>query len=308
LTPEDIELRRDALATSTLDHGLQLLGDRWTMAVILGAFIGVRRFDDWQSRLGIPRHTLSQRLQALTALGILETRPYQQRPVRHGYHLTDKGRSLYPHVLMMWAWSRRWGARELRLPERLVHIPCGHAFAPWLACSACGEKAGMRDLDFTLVPNEALRERAPARSRAPRLAPQEGDGHIGLRVERWSLLILSAVFLGCHYFDEISQVLGIGSSVLSRRLAQMVDDGLLLCQADLADGRRKLYRLTPSSRDLFGYVLCFSAWASRHHFHEASSIRPVHRACGQPFVPAVVCSHCQQPLEAREVRPEFDEA
>ena len=82
----------------------------------------------------------------------------------------------------------------------------------------------------------------------------------------------------------------------------MVDTGLLLNQADLADGRRRIYRLTPASRDLFGYILCFSSWASRQHFHEPSSIRPTHRACGHAFVPQVICSHCQEPLAAREVR------
>ena len=119
LTPEELDLRRDALATSTLDHGLQLLGDRWTMAVVLGAFLGVRRFDEWQSRLGIPRHTLAQRLRALTALGLLRQRPYQQRPLRHGYHLTAKGLTLYPHVLMMWSWERRSGRSEAL---SLIHI------------------------------------------------------------------------------------------------------------------------------------------------------------------------------------------
>lgn len=305
LTPEELDLRRDALATSTLDHGLQLLGDRWTMAVVLGAFLGVRRFDEWQSRLGIPRHTLAQRLRALTALGLLRQRPYQQRPLRHGYHLTAKGLTLYPHVLMMWSWERRWGARASDLPERLVHIGCGQPFVPWLACGACGDKVGIGDLSFTLEAVDALREHPPARGRAPRLAQAEGrEPGLGLRVDRWALLIISAVLLGCHHFDELSHVLGIGSSVLTRRLAGMVDTGLLLSQADLADGRRRIYRLTPASRDLFGYILCFSSWASRHHFIEPSSIRPTHRACGHAFAPQVVCSHCQQPLLAREVRAE----
>ncbi len=304
LTPDELSLARDALATSTLDHGLQLLGDRWTMAVLLGAFTGVRRFDDWQSRLGIPRHTLTQRLRSLIALDLLRQKPYQERPLRHAYHLTAKGLTLYPHVLMMWSWERRWGTRAADLPQRLLHTTCGHAFVPVLSCAACHEKVGIGDLGFALAPVEALREREPARARAPRLTPAgEGEGPgLGLRVERWSLLIVSAVLLGCHHFDELSQVLGIGSSVLTRRLTDMVDAGLLLCQTDLADGRRKVYRLTPASRDLFGYILCFSSWASRQHFRLPSSIVSTHRACGRPFVPQVVCSHCKQLLLAHQVR------
>ena len=116
----DLDLTRDALASSTLSHGLHLLGDRWTVAVILGAFLGLRRFDEWQTRLNIPRHTLNLRLKALTELGLLQQRPYQQRPLRHAYRLSDKGLTLYSHVLMMWVWERRWGARLLALP----HVLC----------------------------------------------------------------------------------------------------------------------------------------------------------------------------------------
>ena len=124
---------------------------------------------------------------------------------------------------------------------------------------------------------------------------------LGLRVDRWAILIVTALFLGCHHFDQLTHVLNIGSSVLARRLASMVESGLLLCQPDLVDTRRKVYRLTPASRDLFAYIICFSSWASRHHFHQASSIRPTHKGCGQPFVPQVVCSVCREPLDPKAV-------
>ncbi len=298
----DLDLTRDALASSTLSHGLQILGDRWTVALILDAFLGVRRFDDWQARLGIPRHTLTQRLKSMMEMGLLAQRPYQQRPQRLAYHLTDKGLALYNHVLMMWVWERRWGSRQLALPQRLVHKSCGHAFVPELACSACGEKTGLNDLTFALKTNRALQSTPASRLRSARLTPQESNQMgLGLRVDRWSILIVASLFLGCHHFDQISHALGIGSSVLTRRLGQMVDSGLLLCQTDLTDTRRKVYRLTPASRDLFGYILCFSSWASRFHFHEPSSISPTHKGCGHAFVPTVVCSVCHETVTPRDV-------
>ncbi len=304
----DLDLTRDALASSTLGHGLLLLGDRWTVALILDAFLGVRRFDDWQARLGIPRHTLTERLKTLTALGLLEQRPYQQRPLRQAYHLTAKGLTLYDHVLMMWVWERRWGSRQLALPQQLAHQTCGHAFVPQLGCRACGGRVGLNDLRFSLKVNTALLGASlpgasPLRQRGARLTPQESQQMgLGLRVDRWALLIVASVFLGCHCFDQFSHVLGIGSSVLARRLASMVEAGLLLCQPDLVDARRKIYRLTPASRDLFGYIMCFSSWAGRQHFQQASSIQPTHSACGKPFVPQVVCSHCHGGLMPRDVR------
>jgi DNA-binding HxlR family transcriptional regulator len=127
------------------------------------------------------------------------------------------------------------------------------------------------------------------------------DMGLGLRVDRWSLLIVNAVILGCHHFDQIAHVLGIASSVLSRRLSGMVEAGLLLCQPDLNDARRNIYRLTPASRDLFGYLVCFSTWAARDHLHQPSSIRPIHKGCGKPFVPQVSCSACGEPVKPRDV-------
>ena len=124
----DLDLTRDALASSTLNHGLMVLGERWTMAVMMGAFTGVNRFDDWQNRLGIPRPTLANRLKTLVALGLMRQRAYQERPRRMAYHLTAAGMKLYPHVLMVWVWERRWGSRRSQLPDSLLHKPCGHHF------------------------------------------------------------------------------------------------------------------------------------------------------------------------------------
>ncbi|GBU14694.1 HxlR family transcriptional regulator [Polaromonas sp.] len=298
----DLDLTRDALASSTLSHGLQILGDRWIVALILGAFLGVRRFDEWQARFNIPRHTLTERLRTLTELDLLQQHPYQGHSLRQAYHLTNKGLALYNHVLMMWLWEQRWSSRQLALPPRLVHQTCGHAFTPQMVCAACGDKVGVNDLTLSLKINAALLATPARRQRAARLSGEESTQMgLGLRVDRWALLIISAVLLGCHYFDQLSHVLGIGSSVLTRRLCGMVDSGLLLRQVDQNDARRKIYRLTPASRDLFGYIICFSSWASRHHFHQPSSIQPTHKACGQPLVPKVVCSHCKQTLNPKEV-------
>ena len=73
--PPDLDLLRDALASSALSHGLQSFGDRWTVAILLGAFMGIRRFEDWQTLLGLPRQTLSNRLKSLIANGLIRQRP-----------------------------------------------------------------------------------------------------------------------------------------------------------------------------------------------------------------------------------------
>ncbi len=298
----DLDRTRDAIASSTLSHGLMVLGDRWTTAVLLGAFTGVQKFEDWQSQLGIPRSTLTDRLKKLVALDLLRQRVYQQRPQRCAYHLTQAGLKLYDQVLMIWMWEKRWGSRKGMLPAKLTHLPCGHHFVPVLACSACHHKTGMNDLQLTLKINHKLLGTQGKTVRSSRVSGSDEAGMgLGLRVDRWSLLIINAVILGCHYFDQLAYVLGIASSVLSRRLSGMVDTNLLLCQQDQSDTRRNIYRLTPASRDLFAYLVCFSTWASRDHLHQPSSIRPIHKHCGQAFVPQVLCSACGDPVKPWEV-------
>lgn len=300
----DINATREAISTSTLSHGLKLVGDRWTVQVLLGAFMGLRRFDDWQAALHIPRHTLADRLKALVQMDVLRPRLYQERPERYAYHLTRKGLALYDSVLMTWEWELRYGDRDAPLPTRLVHQRCGHAFMPELTCSACGEAVQMTDLQFELKPNPRLPHDTAAPPRTPRMSvgdtPGTGMG-LGLRVDRWSLLIITALILGCHYFDQLSAVLRIGPSVLTRRLANLVSCGLLQCAVDRDDARRRVYRLTPASRALFGYIVCLSTWASSQHFHEPSSIRPRHTRCGHAFVPRVACGHCHGPVQPWDV-------
>jgi DNA-binding HxlR family transcriptional regulator len=209
---------------------------------------------------------------------------------------------LYDATLMIWAWEKKWGARAQDLPKKLFHQTCEHHFNPVLCCKACGEKISMKDLDYSLVPNPRLRHQPLEGLRTPRMSVREAsDMSLGLRVDRWSLLILTAVVLGCHYFDQITHVLGIGPKVLSRRLSDMVESHLLSCETDAQDARRRLYRLTPNSRDLFGYIVCLSNWASESHLHEQSSIRPRHRACQHRFFPMVACDHCHQNLNPWEV-------
>lgn len=293
----DLELTHDALATSTLSHGLKVFGDRWTVQVMLSVFLGIRRFDELQSHSGIPRPTLSNRLRALVQIGVLKPRLYQERPPRHEYHLTRKGTGLYDATLMVWLWEKRWGNRAVALPQKLHHKTCEHSFSPELTCQACGDKVGMNDLSFSLTPNARLRHEPLEGMSTPRMSTRESaEMSLGLRVDRWSLLVLTAVVLGCHYFDQISKVLGIGPNVLSRRLSGMVEVGLLRCETDAHDARRRLYRLTPSSRDLFGYIVCLSTWAGEEHLHEPSSIRPRHLACQHNFRPRVACDHCHQTL------------
>ena len=85
-----------------------LIGDWWTPIIMREAFLGRRRFDDFQQALSLSRGVLAQRLARLVGEGLLEKRLYEERPPRHEYLLTDKGRDFYPVLAAMWRWGSDW--------------------------------------------------------------------------------------------------------------------------------------------------------------------------------------------------------
>jgi len=141
-------MRRTSFAdmNCSVARTLEVVGEWWTMLVMREAFSGVRRFDEFQGRLGIARNVLAARLQRLVDFGILERRLYQERPERYEYRLTEKGFDLYPVLLSLMRWGDRWTAGPEGPPVRLVHQNCGHEATSVLSCSECGEELKPREV------------------------------------------------------------------------------------------------------------------------------------------------------------------
>jgi DNA-binding HxlR family transcriptional regulator len=119
------------------------------MLIVRDVFLGVRRFDAMQRRLGISRNVLTQRLEKLVDVGVLRREVYQDRPVRYEYRLTEKGRDLWPVLTAMRQWGDRYAAPDgPRL--QLHHRSCDHLAEPTLHCPVCGEEARARD--YTVLP------------------------------------------------------------------------------------------------------------------------------------------------------------
>lgn len=125
---------------------LSILGDRWTMLILRNAFMGMRRFDDFQQNLGVTRHVLSERLKRLVEHGILAKAPYFDRQERFEYRLTEKGLELYPILLSMSKWADKWMDEGQGAPIQYVHKSCEKPFQPVLVCSECGEEVHARQV------------------------------------------------------------------------------------------------------------------------------------------------------------------
>ncbi|KZX59013.1 transcriptional regulator [Halioglobus sp. HI00S01] len=120
-------------------RALSVIGERWTMLIIRDAFLGTRRFDQFQSNLGITRHRLSERLGKLVEAGVLVKVPYSERPLRHEYRLTRKGLGLYPVLMSLAAWGDEWMDNGEGAPMEYVHQRCGRQTHAVMTCSECGE-------------------------------------------------------------------------------------------------------------------------------------------------------------------------
>ena len=129
-----------------------LLGDRWTLVILRQAFSRVRRFEDFQSSLGISRSLLTDRLNRLVEAGILRREPYKDEVrTREQYRLTEKGLDLYPVMMALREWGDKYMADD-GPPVKLRHRDCGGEPTIALTCDRCGEEVGARDAELVEGP------------------------------------------------------------------------------------------------------------------------------------------------------------
>ena len=101
------EMRSPCPIANTLD----IIGDKWTLLVVRDLFAGKHTYGEFQSSPErIPTNILADRLKRLVAHGIVEKQPYQQRPVRYAYELTDTGRDLGPVLKDL----SQWGLKNIK--------------------------------------------------------------------------------------------------------------------------------------------------------------------------------------------------
>ena len=127
-------------------RALSVFGDRWTMLILRNAFMGVRRFDDFQRSLGLTRHVLSERLKRLVEHGVLVKVPYVERQERLEYRLTEKGLAVYPIMLSMMQWADQWMDKGLGKPVEFIHTSCGPVLNSQVICTACEQPVQVQDV------------------------------------------------------------------------------------------------------------------------------------------------------------------
>jgi DNA-binding HxlR family transcriptional regulator len=141
----------------SIARSLELIGERWTILIIRDAFLGVRRFDDFQRSLGVARNVLQGRLERLVEGGILERVRYQERPERFEYRLTEMGIDLWPVVVSLLSWGDKHLAPDG--PAVIMeHRDCGGRVNDHRICDACGALLGPRDVKARRGPAAPARD------------------------------------------------------------------------------------------------------------------------------------------------------
>jgi DNA-binding HxlR family transcriptional regulator len=125
---------------------VEMVNDAWTVLILRDAFLGVRRFEEFVDDLAIARNVLTDRLERLVGNGMLETRPYQERPPRHEYRLTEQGKDLFDVLMTLWSYGERWRPPADPDRQKVIHVTCGHEARAEAHCGHCGERLNRRDV------------------------------------------------------------------------------------------------------------------------------------------------------------------
>ena len=136
----------------------------------------------------------------------------------------------------------------------------------------------------------------------PLRPPESVERTLAVVSDHWTFLILREAFFGTRRFEAFRENLGISRSVLTQRLAGLVNHGVLQRLPYQSSPERHEYRLTESGKDLYGISLTLMAWGDRWlSGGKGPPLLLTHRICGHDTSPVVVCAECRTELHARDV-------
>lgn len=292
---------------------VDILGDSWTFMILRECLFGARRFETFQSILGLPRGTLATRLKKLTAQGLLRQVQYSERPVRNEYRLTKMGVDLYPVFLSFLRFGDDWEAGRKGPPLQLTHLECGEECAPEVACSHCREAVTINRVSYrdgpgagtSLLERTARRRRSSDPTRIEKSRPCSVARTLGIIGDYWSFMVMREGFFGVTRFDEIQGNIGIAPNILTDRLNRLVRDEVFERRKYQNAPERFEYRFTAKGRDLYQTMIAMLRWGDKWLSREEPPLILTHLDCKHDFDPMVVCNKCRQPVHARGMKYEM---
>lgn len=284
--------------TNAVGRMLGLLGDEWTLLIIQQALLGATKYADFIERLPISHSVLTRRLVAMVQHDLLTRRQYQAGPARFEYLLTDRGRALWPVLVSIWHWERRWVPEHLEPLPAMRHGACGADFSLLLTCRGCGIETDRKQLVAQWGPSGSWPRSMPVASNRRRSHGDRGTQQtlfpetMSILGNRWSFAILVAAFVGTSRFTDFADQLGAPPGSLTDRLQILVGNGVL-------DGG---YRLTEKGRAVLPVIVTALAWAQHWYVApEGPAVILTHTPCGGDFTAALACDQCAEVLRGSEI-------
>ena len=286
-----------------------ILSDSWAFLVLRESYFAATRFETFQSALGIPRATLTQRLRMLTTQGLLRRVQYSERPQRFEYRLTAMGMDLYPVMMALLAFGDKWLKKTTKPPIYLIHNLCGEVCRPMVACSQCKEEVNVKTVNYRDGPGAGITPVVDAkRNRRPsdptvldRGRPSSVAQTLKVIGDRWSFMVIREAFFGIRRFDDLQNTLGIAPNILTDRLDRLVAEGIFKRRKYQDLPERYEYPLTDKGKDLYGPLIAMLRWGNDWLARGEVPLILKHNDCGKDFNPTVVCDHCRKPLKAKDM-------
>jgi DNA-binding HxlR family transcriptional regulator len=119
-------------------RALDVIGDWWSLLIIREAFMGARRFGEFQKRLGMAKNILTVRLRTLVDRGIMTTEPASDGSPYRDYVMTSKGRGLFPVLVALRQWSEEFDERPEEIATMLVDRKSGRPVRKLALCAEDG--------------------------------------------------------------------------------------------------------------------------------------------------------------------------
>lgn len=302
------------IQASSIARALNIIGDRWTSLIVIGAFLGCRRFQDWQKYFGISKSILSNRLNRLVESECFYKAPYKEKAKHLEYRLSEKGIGLYPWIIAAWRWEQKWASKENMAVGSLRHRVCSEEMIPLLACSYCRQE---------VAPEEALIKDGAGtgsdyqstlgtyrRSTITKVSISGTEQWVGqfsgVMGDRWTCLIIANAFdSGTRRYEDFHQELKVATNILSDRLKLLVKNGILEQRLYQQRPARYEYLLTEKGKDTYPIFLAMRMWGDR--WLSGAKGPPhllYHTPCGHRLQANPICSACQGTLDPRDV--EYD--
>ena len=298
------------VAKYSVVRALAVLGDTWTLLIVLSAFRGTSRFTDWQSDLSIPKAVLANRLDRLVEARVFSKRPSQDGGKRMEYYLDEAGLDLWEPLAAMIRWSRHLHGPNQQDSLWFRHDRCGAKCDLILSCYTCAggltpfntfaEPGPGAGLEARVDPHSRRRANSAIRHGKDALGSDEALALFG---DMWAPAIVASALRGGRRFNDLVSYLRIPPLVLSMRLKELLAIGVMTRRTVEDSERFEAFHLTRKGLALFPYVALMAKWGDKW-CDDGTGVPLVfnHRDCNHEYTPVFRCSACGERIHRSDIK------